>query len=220
MNTIQSPEFWSIVGSFVSVLLGFLAIALSVYFFVKGKDTERLVSNSLTKIETQANALQKISGKQLDKLTEYVTQPQKGPIQESESEIVKILKELPNSLGLLREGNTDTRTTDQLEKELALAYGALYFYIGQANFWSQLNLPAADEYDEEQALQSEAKTVVDLSAQDFNVVANILPTLKISEIEGSNIEPLVERTKEFWRTLVRNSSGVFLLREEQKKGQS
>jgi len=192
---------------------------MSIYFFVKSKDTEREVSTSLAKIETQADALQKISGKQLDRLTDYVTQPTRNTDEVSKREIIEILKELPNTMGLLQASKFDSqgRSPEELEKELALAYGALYFYIGQTNFWSQLNLPSADEYDEDEALQAEAKTVVDLSAQDFNVVANTLPTLKINEIEGSNIEPMVERTKTFWRDLVRNSAAVFLLREQQKK---
>ena len=68
---MPSAELWSIVASIVSVVLGFLAIAMSVYFFVVGRKTEREVSNSLIKIETQADMLQKLSGRQMDRLTGY-----------------------------------------------------------------------------------------------------------------------------------------------------
>jgi len=61
----MTAEIWSIVASIVSVVLAFFAIGISIWFFIVGRNTEKEVTNSLTQIKTQAEMLQKISGKQL-----------------------------------------------------------------------------------------------------------------------------------------------------------
>ena len=70
----MTVEIWSIVSSIVSVILGFFAIVISLWFFMVSRKTEKDVSNALAEIKTQADMLQKISGKQLDRLTKYVTE--------------------------------------------------------------------------------------------------------------------------------------------------
>ena len=216
---LVSPEFWSLVGSLVSIILGAFAIVLSIYFFVQSKKTEQSISVSLAKIEAQTDALQKIAGRQLDRLTKYVTQSHNPATDDALAELIPVLKDLPKSLlGSRSDAITPTPGTEDAQ-ELLIAYGALYFYIGQANFWSQLNLPSAAQYDPTQPIQSEAKTIVDLSAQDFNYVAEILGKKDVSKLNGTSIEPMVSRTKDFWRTTVRNSSDVFLLRGKQEAGQ-
>ena len=84
---------WSVVASIVSVILGILAIAISIHFFVVGRKTESAVSNSLTKIETQAQMLQRVTGRQLDRLTKFVT--------ERPSRVEDVLPDLLVALGQL-----------------------------------------------------------------------------------------------------------------------
>ena len=81
----------SIVSRAVSIILGLLAIALSVYFFVQSRNTERGVSNSLTKIETQAEMLSRLTSKQLDWLTKYVTEER---LPSSEPQVLQIVMRL------------------------------------------------------------------------------------------------------------------------------
>lgn len=213
-----SPEFWSLVGSGISIVLGLLAIVLTLLFFILGKNTESRVCESLTKIETQASMLERITGKQLDRLTKFVTQPQVSPSEKALTELIPFLKDLPTNL--IKAPNADQmQNVEALNQELAIAYGALYFYVAQTNFWSQLNLPAAEHYDPDVPIQNEAKSVVDLSAQDFTAVADILVRIKPEErLSGTAVEPLFQRTKEFWRTLVRSSADVFVERGKQNQG--
>ena len=91
-------EVISVVAGLVSIILGFLAIALSLWFYRQTKDTEKNVSGSLTKIETQAEMLQKITGRQLDRLTKYVTESKRDNQDEQTSAIIKVIAQLPAML--------------------------------------------------------------------------------------------------------------------------
>ena len=95
---VLGAEFWSIVASVVSIILGLVAIAVSIYFFVTNQKTEKNVSNSLTKIETQTEMLQKITGRQIDRLTKFVTEPKPSIIDESLPDIISRLTELPQTM--------------------------------------------------------------------------------------------------------------------------
>ena len=71
----------SLIASATSIILALLAIILSVWFFVLSKKTEKESSNSLTKIETQADSLQKLTGRWMDRLTKYVTTDKPSPFE-------------------------------------------------------------------------------------------------------------------------------------------
>jgi hypothetical protein len=78
---VITPELWSLIASVVSVALGILAFTVSIYFFVQSRKSEAAVANNaLVKIETQTEILQRITARQTDRLTKYVTglQPQRG----------------------------------------------------------------------------------------------------------------------------------------------
>lgn len=76
---MSTAEVWSVVSSIVSVILAVFAIGLSIYFFVETKNTEQRVTNSLAKIEAQAEGLQKLNAKWMDRLTRYVTEDRPAP---------------------------------------------------------------------------------------------------------------------------------------------
>ena len=73
----MESQIINVTAAIVSIILGILAIVLSLWFYRQTKDTEKEVSRSLSKIETQAEMLQKITGKQLDRLTKFVTAPRR-----------------------------------------------------------------------------------------------------------------------------------------------
>jgi hypothetical protein len=212
MNQFPSPEIWSLVSSGVSIIIGILAIVLTIWFFVLSKQNENNVTASLTKIETQALMLERITARQLDRLTKFVTQPQTSQSDKTLAEIIPLLKELPTNL-IKAPTEEALKNVEALRIELTMAYGALYFYIAQANFWSQCHLPPIENFDATVPIQNEAKNILDLSAKDFGIVAGILSRIKPEEkLSGTPIEPLFQRTKDFWRTLVKSSSDVFIQR--------
>ena len=132
----STAELWSVVASIVSIILGGFAVGLSVHFFVINRKTEKDVSNSLTKIETQAELLQKITGRQLDRLTKYVTAQRSGAIDEALPQLITILAELPQTI-IAQTQQSTSGNQDQLTDELIGCYIGLYFYVAQTNYWSQ-----------------------------------------------------------------------------------
>jgi len=219
MNYFTTPEFWGLVSSGISIIIGLLAIVLTIWFFVLSKNTENRITESLSKIETQASMLERISGRQLDRLTKFVTQPHTSTSEKALAELVPFLKEFPTSM-IKAPTEGQLQTVEALKRELTWAYGALYFYIGQTNFWSQFDLPPAGDFDPKVPIQNEAKAVVDLSFKDFGVVAKILDNIKPEEmLAGTPIEPLVKRTQGIFRDLVKNSSDVFIQRAKPIEGQ-
>lgn len=91
-------ELWSIASSMTSLILAILAICLSIYFFVRGKDTEKAVSSSLAKIETQADTLQRLNARWMDRLTRYVTEERKSPSDDAVSQLITILSQVPQTI--------------------------------------------------------------------------------------------------------------------------
>ncbi len=214
---MTASEIWAIVSSIVSLAFSVLAIWLTLYLYIRAKETEKSTATTLTKIEGQTDALQRIIGRQLDRLTKSLTDRPEVRQEELVFQLIPVLEKIQGSL--LAEARGGEKLSTAQSRETTLAYAALYFYISQANFWSQLNLPAADDFDLNNSVQTEAKALLDLSAQDFQIVARVLENLDLSRIEGSGAEVLFLRTRDFWRTLVRTSSDVFVLRSKAKEDQ-
>jgi hypothetical protein len=212
---MTSSEIWAIVSSIVSLAFSVLAIWLTLYLYIRAKDTERSTATTLTKIEGQTDALQRIIGRQLDRLTKSLTNRPEARPEEVIFQLIPVLRQLQGSL--LAEAHEEEKHSTTQSREIALAYAALYFYVSQANFWGQLSLPAADDFDQTNRTQVEAKALVDLSAQDFQIVARVLESLDLSMIKGTGAEVLFLRTRDFWRTMVRTSADVFVLRSKAKQ---
>ena len=210
---VSSAEFWSILASVISVILGVVAIAVSIYFFVTNQKTEKNVSNSLTKIETQTDMLQKITGRQIDRLTKFVTEPKSSIIDESLPDIISRLTELPQTMLAQIQQSAGTGDESQLPFDTISCYIGLYYYTAQTNYWSQLCLPDMDDFNQDNDFHQLAKRVVDLTASDFTFVANILKNFSAEEVESSQLKYLFDETQDFWKKYVRSSADVFISRQ-------
>jgi hypothetical protein len=210
---MSAVELWSIVASIVSVILGFFAIFLSVYFFVQSRTTEKGVSNSLVKIETQAESLQKLTSRYLDRLTRYVTEEKSQAMNDSVPALVAILAQLPQTITTTLLQITPRDKTDELTTEIYSCYITLYFYIAQTNYWSQFYLPTAAEFDEENRFHTLVRRIVDMSAADFEVIANILSKCEQPRLQTNKLVHLLNEMKEFWRTHVKTTAQVFIRQE-------
>jgi len=147
-------------------VLGLLAIGLSVYFFVIGRRTETSVAGSLTKIEAQADMLQRITGRQLDRLTRFVTTRQPG--QEALPELLSILVQLPQNITASLQQVSTNQNQQQLIRELVISYIVSYFYSVQTNYWAQSYLPESDNFDKTNPVHLATRRILDTSAADFN----------------------------------------------------
>src|SRR5713226_7209357 len=110
---MTATEAFYLASSIVSVLLGLLSIVLSLVFFAAAKSTERSVDGTLIKIQTQTEMLQKITGRQLDRLTKFVTE---RPSESNEfvPQMLDVLSRLPQALT----GSLMPQTSPQPPKEL------------------------------------------------------------------------------------------------------
>ncbi len=212
---MTSIEIWSIVSSIVSTILGFFAIFLSVYFFVVSKNSEKEVSKSLTKIETQAEMLERLTGKQMDRLTKYVTKERNRQTDDILPSIVTVLSELPFAITASLQRVTSNDDNEQLLNELLTCYISLYFYTVQTNYWSQQYLPELTEFDEDNQSHVTIRNIIDRSNADFITIAEILSNVDPTRLENNNLVHLLTETRDMWKDYVRSSVEVFAVRDKQ-----
>lgn len=210
---MSSPELWSIIASIVSVILGGLAIGLSVYFFVQGRTTERDVSNSLTKIEAQAESLQRLTSRYMDRLTRYVTAERPDAMSESVPMLMTILSQLPQTLTATLMQASPGGRSQELQTEVYSCYIALYFYIAQTNYWSQFYLPRASDFSEENEFHVLVRRTVDMSCADFGLIASVLEKCDQSRLQANPQAHLLNEAKGFWRGRVRSTAQIFVSQE-------
>jgi hypothetical protein len=207
--TPETVNVISIIAGISSIAISIIAIALSIVFYMAGRKTENSVSRSLVKIETQSDALQKLSGKQIDKLMQHAYES-KTATSDVMGQMISILSQIPITITtILRQpiDNPNQPTQDQI---ISL-YAALYFYTAQSNYWSQYYLPKASEYDSENAFHSLTKRIVDLSCADFSTIAGWLALCDQSLVENNSLyNSFIKETQETWRHFVRSSADVFV----------
>jgi len=203
-------EVLSIISSIVSIILALFAVALSIYFFVQTKNTEKNVTSSLSKIETQAESLQRINAKWMDRLTRYVTEPRSSPSEESIPLLIQILAQLPQTITASFTQSPQQNTQEQLVNEVYSSYIALYFYIAQTNYWSQFYLPNVSDFDHANEFHNLVKRIVDMSCTDFSHIAKLLSNCDQVKLKTNTLAHLLDETKEFWRFRIRSTADCFV----------
>lgn len=217
MDNLSIGDIWSIISSIVSIILGFFAIFLSVYFFVVSRKSEKEVSQSLAKIETQAEMLQKITGKQMDRLTRYVTEERPNMADDTLPKIVTVLAELPLSITATLQRMAVPDNQEQLINEIITCYIALYFYTVQTNYWAQQFLPNLSEFNEDDINHITARRIVDMSNGDFNTIAQILSKVDPKKLEENAIAGLLIETRDAWKDYVKTCTEVYIERTRQNQ---
>ena len=216
VNFVITPEFWSIVASVVSVILGLLAIGLSIWFFVVNRGTEKNVSNSLTKIETQANVLQKITGKQLDRYTKYFTEEKPATYEPFIPKLIEALINLPETLITQSQQLPSSQITKEMTKTLIMFYISTYFYTTQTNFWIQPYLPNAQDFDPQNPHHISIKRIVEMSAADCHTVAEILDNCNPQELADNPLSTYLFETRDIWKDFVRTCSQIYESRAKEQ----
>lgn len=198
----------SILSGVFSISISVIAIFLSIIFYLAGRKTEISVSTSLSKIETQTDALQKLSGRQIDKLMKHAFENNNGNSNnDTMLQLMSAFSQLPVTITTILRQPTESTNDAQTIADL---YAALYFYTAQSNYWSQYYLPKAADYDETNEFDALTKRIVDLSHTDFAAVANWLENCDQRLLAKSNLSEYLTVTKDKWRHNVRSSSEVFV----------
>jgi hypothetical protein len=119
---LSSVELWSIVSSFVSLILGVLLGAFSIWVFFVTKKTETDTSSALSKIQGQAEAMQKLISAQMSRLIKGATDPEK---EEKWFAFIKTIVHPPKDI----QSNIQTNTANldpALQNEIVCGYILLY----------------------------------------------------------------------------------------------
>lgn len=196
-----------VIAGIVSLLLGGLAIWLSLYFYTQAKAVETNVQIALAAIQAQTDTLQSLNAKTLDRLTKYVTTPREDASQTTEL-LFSTLRELP-SLVLSLRLPSDTSGEAALRAELVDNYIVLWHYAGTANVWIAGYLPTPENFIETDPNHARIKHLVDRSAGDFRYLETLVNQMHPSEIRAANYQnhyneiltrlmPFVGDTAEHW----------------------
>lgn len=205
---------FSIAASLVAIVLAILAIVLSIWFFVLAKKTETQTSSSLTKIETQADSLQKLTGRWMDRLTKYVTSDRPNIIDESIPQFLSILSQLPQTITATI---TQVSSRDSIENQaqlIANLYIALYFCTAQTNYWCQSYFPRGAEFDENNNFHQTVKRIIDISHSDFITLSSILANIDQTKLTQSNIAHLFTETKDYWCHSVKSTTDILIAQQK------
>lgn len=200
----------------ISLVLGAFAIGLSVYFFIKAKDSEKEAARTLEAIRVQTDALQRLTGRWMDRLTRYATEPR--PADEGLMMLVNTMANLPTTIltHLRVQTTTDPNVSnEQLIGEMVDCYIALYYYIAVANVTAQALLPSPDSFDAAISEHANVQRIVDLTSSDFQYMSNMLSRVHASRLNASRVHHLYEEAHANWRPLVRNTQDALALRRTQ-----
>lgn len=197
--------YWSIGASIASIVLAIVAIFLAVYFYSQAKKTEKEVSSSLSKIETQADALGKISGRQLDRLTKHVTEQRTA---ESQPEI-KALVEIATTISQGFAHNLPTAGAgDRIETLKYLI--ACYYYCGLSNYYAYMSLPPPSDFDDINQFHNLTKIVLDQSHNDVQFLRSQLANANRTDIEATGIAHLYDEAEKEWAPRSKDSAKSFV----------
>jgi hypothetical protein len=205
----------SIAASIASIILAILAILLSILFFVLSKKSESATANSLAKIETQADSLQRLTGKWMDRLTRYVTTDKPSPVDESFPQLIAMLAQIPQTITASLTQISVKDNNQQLLNEIYTAYIAIYFYCAQTNYWAQFYLPQAKAFDPNDDFHLLVKRIVDLSNSDFTTMANILAKCDQDKLKNNSLAHLMNETINDWRFQVKSVADVYIAEQKE-----
>ena len=185
-----------------SLLLAILAGGLSIYFFVATKETERRTAQLLEAIKTQTDALQKLTGKWMDKLINYSTQSQ--PVySETLSTLMAVIQEMPSRLSVSLPASTDS---DAVKKEMIVGYIGTYYYAAMANVAIQALVP--QDFDVLDETHNALKSIVDNSYSDVNTFRELLQGQE-GELLSSRAYGFYQRAESDWFPLVKDFEQVY-----------
>lgn len=198
----------------MSLVLGGFAIWLGLHFYEKAKESEKQTAPALEAIRAQSDALQKLTGRWMDRFTRHATEPK--PADEGLMALVSAMADLPTTiLTTLRiTPTTDPAQLEPLLSELVDSYIGLYYYTAITNVTAQALLPSPEDYDETSEYHRTVRRFVDVSATDFNHMARTLANADAGRVAASRLSHLLAEAKDVWRPSIRSADAVFRSRQE------
>lgn len=192
----------------MALVLGALAIWLSLYLYSKAKDSEKETAKALEAIKAQSDALQKLTGRWMDRFTRHAVEPK--PADEGLMQLVQVVASLPTTiLAHLQVRTADPSSQEPLLREIVDAYVGLYYYTALANVLGQGVLPQEAEFNPDDPAHAGIQALIDRTASDFTHMARLLGGVDQNRLKASSLQHLLDEAIKRWRPLVRFTSQVF-----------
>ncbi len=192
----------------MALVLGVFAIWLALYLYTKAKESEKETAKALEAIKAQSEALQKLTGRWMDRFTRHAVEPR--PADEGLMQLVQVVASLPTTiLAHLQVRAPDPSSQEPLLKEIVDAYVGLYYYTGLANVLGQGLLPQEAEFNAEDPLHAGIQALIDRSAADFTHMAKLLGGVDQNRLRSSSLQHLLNEAIQQWRPNVRFTSQAF-----------
>lgn len=203
----MSAETIGVISGVVSVILAIIAIWQAMYFYTKGKDTERNVGLSLMGIKTQVDTLQSVNTKITDRLTKFVTTPRNESAQTSDL-LAAALRSVPDIVLKLLPPAQPTNEV-ALRAELFLTYIAIWHSKAETNIWAAMSLPRPADFDASNSWHTLCKNIVDRSAIDFKYMSGILNQIPPADIQASSYAHLYHEVVDSLQSFVGDTGEHF-----------
>lgn len=211
-------EVLSLAVGLMSLVLGGFSIWLALQFYTKGKDAEKEAAKSLEGIRAQTDALQRLAGRWMDRMTRYVTEPR--PADENMIALVSAVAGLPTAILSqihLPQGAASNAKEPQanpaLIADLVSCYISLYWYTAVANLAAQALLPDRDEFDPADANHTFLQSFVDASASDFRYMEVVISKVDDAWLTASPYQRMLHEAYGF-RGTVRSAGEAFAAGDE------
>ncbi|MEW6529848.1 MAG: hypothetical protein AB1473_03360 [Thermodesulfobacteriota bacterium] len=201
----------------MSLVLGGFAIWLSFQFYSKAKDAEKGTAVTLEAIKAQSEALQKLTGRWMDRFTRHATEPK--PADEGLLALVNAMANLPTTILTHLRVYPESRGGEVQEAALSHilnGYICLYHYTALANVGWQTLLPASGEVDEMDASQVLMAQIVNSTFEDFRYIESVLGKVEKSRLEASAYADLLGYTVRILRPRVADTATVLAVRQGTK----
>jgi hypothetical protein len=194
----------------MGLVLGGFAIWLSLYLYIKAKDSETATTNALTAIRAQSDALQKLTARWMDRFTRHATEPR--PADEGLLQLVQVVAALPSTL-LDRMHSTQNASRiasdEELLSELVDSYVCLYYYSSLSNVLAQGHLPPEENFDTSNELHTGTQAIVDRTAGDCLHMESVLNKVDETRLRGSGLGQLLNEAIHQWRPHVAFASQAY-----------
>ena len=197
-------------AALASIALAVVAIGLAVYFYVKGRVSEGRATSVLSQIQTQVAALDKLSGKMLDRLTR--TAIELRPEQEAILTIISTIRQIPESFA---NGSRSPVAQSVPQGEWIAALVAAYYYSSMANFLLQGMITSIDEGT---GIYKNFEGLIETSYRDFRYLEELLTDAGQSTLEINRLRHLYEETIRNWRPWVRSALESYKTRHANSAG--
>jgi len=202
---MNAVEIASIVASFVSLIVSLLAIALSLYFYTQSKNTERQVAEALASIKAQTDALQKLTGRWMDRFTRAATEPKQPD--ETLLLLFSAIREIPtNVASQIRTPGQEL--SPQILEMVVAAWIGTYFYAAVSNVALQGYLPTLEELEP----QDRVKQLVDQSYADCAIFEQRIASVDRRLLEANPLAHVYAEALAQWKPLLKDSTMTYRAR--------